>query len=99
MKAFFIVVGVVAFIAGASVWSGFALSILWAWFITPVFHVPHLSIPSAIGLSLVVSMFTSKPDPSNKKEEKNAKLIYGTIYAVFLPALTLVLGAIVHLFM
>lgn len=35
--------------------SGYALSILWEWFIVPIFNVPSLSAPIAIGIMLIVN--------------------------------------------
>lgn len=35
-------------------WSGLTLSLLWAWFVVPVFAVPVLSVLQAYGLALVV---------------------------------------------
>ncbi len=36
----------------AALWNGLALSILWGWFIVPVFSLPALSVASAAGVSL-----------------------------------------------
>ena len=42
----------------APIMNGFAISTLWGWFIVPMFGLPALSIPYAIGLSLIVSYMT-----------------------------------------
>lgn len=42
----------------AACWGGYVLSVMWAWFIVPVFQAPTLRIPYAIGLALVMSMLT-----------------------------------------
>jgi hypothetical protein len=38
---------------------GFVLKTLWNWFMVPQFRLPALGIASAIGISIVMSMFTS----------------------------------------
>ena len=46
-------------------WSGFTLSVLWGWFMLPLFGLPALSIAQAYGLMLVVRVakgFDTKTD-------------------------------------
>ncbi|ULR87407.1 hypothetical protein [Comamonas sp. B21-038] len=38
----------------AAAWSGFTLSVLWGWFVVPVFSLPALSVAQAYGIALVV---------------------------------------------
>lgn len=45
-----------AILAALYVWYGFALSILWGWFMVPGFGAPALSIPMSIGVALTVGM-------------------------------------------
>jgi len=42
----------------AVMWKGFVLSKLWGWFIVDKFELPALTIAQAIGLAIVVGMFT-----------------------------------------
>lgn len=35
-------------------WSGFTLSVLWGWFVVPMFGLPALSVAQAYGIALVV---------------------------------------------
>lgn len=79
----------------ASVWSGFVLSILWGWFIVPAFHLPQISIPLAIGISLVVGMLTyqvsaQEPDKTYRKRSVTVAIVY--------PLLLLIFAAIVRAF-
>ncbi len=71
MKSFLAVVGFLAMLILSPIWTGFVLSVLWAWFIIPVFHVRPISIVLAIGLSLVMGMFMSRYSPTEDGEEKN----------------------------
>jgi hypothetical protein len=47
------------------IYHGLVLSIMWAWFVCPSLGAPKLSIPAAIGISLVVGMLTSHPENEN----------------------------------
>lgn len=38
----------------AAAWSGFTLSVLWGWFVVPMFGLPALSVAQAYGIALVV---------------------------------------------
>lgn len=40
--------------------SGFILQIIWSWFIVKTFHVKELTIPQAIGFSIVVHYLISR---------------------------------------
>ena len=68
----------------------FVLIRLWAWFIVPTFQLPLLNYPYAIGLSLVIGLFTI-----GAKTEEGKKLWF---YAILGPFLTLFMGWIVKMF-
>lgn len=90
-----------AVIVCSSIFYGFVLSILWGWFVVPALHAPTLSIPLAIGLSQVVSMFTYRAgDTSEKSSGKSAGdwLLHAVVFAIVPPLLFLAMGFIVHLF-
>jgi len=39
--------------------NGFVLSVLWGWFVVPIFHLPILPIIPAIGIFLTINLFTA----------------------------------------
>lgn len=51
---------------------GYTVSVLWGWFVAPLFHLPTLTIASAYGLALVYTGFsdwnTPKADTSKSVE-------------------------------
>lgn len=51
----------------AMVLRGWVLSIVWRWFVVSQFHIMGLTIPAAIGLSIVICMFTDKSASSEPK--------------------------------
>lgn len=75
----------------SSIANGFVLSILWGWFVVPLFEVPSLTIAQAIGISIVVSYFTNQYNDSDKKEEKSLteKIIYLILLAIMRPVIVL----------
>jgi hypothetical protein len=84
--------GWIALLAGAAVWRGYVLSILWVWFIVRAFDAPPISIPLAIGVSLIVSFLTRQW----QKEKHATSFVIGM--AIFAPAMTLFIGWIVTKF-
>lgn len=48
--------------------SGLVLTDLWAWFIVPTFGLDPLSLPAAIGLSIIVGYLTANQAPDSDKE-------------------------------
>ncbi len=51
--------------------NGWALHLLWLWFIVPIFNLPALSIGQAIGLGMIVSFLTYHYQASPKDKDEN----------------------------
>lgn len=81
--------------------NGWALSILWDWFVTSVFDVPSLNVPIAIGLSIVIGYLTaSTPDLDKKTESKSEgefvqSVCTSVMYSFLRPLIILGVGWIV----
>lgn len=94
----FVVIGVVlgflAFVVSSAMLRGFVFTKLWGWFVVPLFDVPQLSTVYAIGIALLIGMFTNRHD----KEESSKD--WGTIIvkAFVTPLLVLFVGWIISLF-
>jgi hypothetical protein len=85
----------------AAMLNGWALSLLWAWFIIPTFELPKLSIPAAIGLSMVVAYLTYQVR-NNKDEEKEKyweSLVRGGLTTTTKALFALLFGAVVKMWM
>jgi hypothetical protein len=83
-------------IVASSVFRGWILTLLWAWFVVPQFHLSQLTIPIAIGLALILGYLT-QPNIGTKEPEKTSWA--ATFLASFIgPIITLGVGWIVHLF-
>ena len=89
-------------IVGGSILNGYVLSVLWVWFVVPIFGLPALSIISAIGVSMVVSYLTYH-DAGYKKEKTEADLTrsFAHMVAVMIirPSFVLLFGWILNCFM
>lgn len=80
-----VVLGVVLIIAGTLL-SGWALSVMWAWYVVPVFELPVLGIKNAILLATLIGYFTPTElykDAENKTE--NQKILNGIAAILFKP--------------
>ena len=100
MKAIGYISTTVIFMVLSSLWNGYALSILWRWFMVPSLGLPPLSIGYAIGLSLVVGYLTQNTKPSKKDDRQYAEiLIEGTVTAALKPAFALLFGFVVTAFL
>ena len=76
---------------------GLSLKILWTWFIVPLFHLPVLTIPHAIGLILVA--YAVRPEWNTPVPEEWEDFFWFRIqHLITGPVLTLVTGWIVHWF-
>lgn len=84
----------------STVVNGWALMTLWGWFIVPVFELPSLTIVKAIGVAMVISFLTKHHNLSEQKKGSTSEMISFLIGSSFvLPAITVLIGFIVHLFM
>jgi hypothetical protein len=69
-------VGIVALVVLSTLLRGYALSVLWGWFMVPTLGLPHLSVAQAIGIAIVVSFLTYQDHSDlQKKEESNGETI------------------------
>lgn len=95
----YVTVGLVALVLGV-VFSGYALSVLWSWFASPIFGLAELSVPEAIGVALIVS-FLAREQPEENKESKQFSEILGRIFAtsIMRPLGAIFAGWIITFFM
>lgn len=93
-----IIFGTIGLLVVATLWRAWVLTVLWSWFLIPL-GAPAISITSAIGISLVVGMFTSHIQTKMETATDTSTLIgkaLGT--AIGGPAVVLLIGWIVTLF-
>lgn len=75
-------------------WYGFTLSVMWGWFIVPVFHVDPIRVPYAIGLAYIVQWLTH---PTNKPDN-DPELEHLLVMAIVRPLVLLFAGWVVTWF-
>lgn len=92
--------GIVAMMPLIYVFDGYVLSVLWKWFAVPVFHLPALAIPYAIGISIIMSLLTHQEVPAEKKDDSGSITKCFNILgkALVRPAMALFIGWIVRMF-
>jgi hypothetical protein len=75
---------------------GWVSSIMWGWFIVPLFGLPVLTIPYAIGISAVAALFKGNSS-TNKDDNKSAttKFLEALFVAFVSPLISLGFGWIV----
>lgn len=96
MEAFVKVVLWLIALVVSVLFNGYALTILWRWFVVPTFGLVQLSIPAAIGFSLTVSYLTTR---SSELKSDDDDIAAAFIRALLLPTLVLAFGYIVQLWM
>lgn len=92
-----------------AIFHGYALSVLWGWFVVPTFGAPDLAVVPAIGIGLMVG-FLSRQLPRRKTQEEKEEeeqeenkvwkdFAYNMAMTILWPSTILLAGWIVHLFM
>lgn len=95
MSVILIVLFTLGFMVGLYAIQGWVLSILWAWFIVPMFNLPPLGILQAIGITLVVGLLTGSAYKAPQNKE-NGERYAAIVTAVIGPFVVLLVGWIVH---
>lgn len=81
------------------VMDGWALSLLWEWFIYPI-GGPQLNIPQAIGFSIVVRYLTHQHQKDENKDKPFTEVLSWSIaLAIVKPLMALGVGLIIKSFM
>ncbi|MBI2985058.1 MAG: hypothetical protein HYY50_05555 [Candidatus Kerfeldbacteria bacterium] len=93
-------VGLVMLVGLSSIYSGFALSVLWGWFVVPTFGAPQLALLPAIWINLTMGFLTSNPSYKKRGPESFSELVLWRIAVHAMNAsVALAVGWVVHLFM
>ena len=104
-KALFSCIGLLTFAVTLTVFSalvnGWVLTMLWVWFITPIFSIRPLTIAEAIGIGLIISYLTYHSTKPNKSDSTDtAEIVINAVLQAIIPALTtLIFGWVVVQFM
>ena len=80
------------------VFTGYVLTCLWQWFLIPAFAVPALSLKTACGMSIIVSLLASQFIRNYAEDEKDELevAVAGYIYMFLLPAACWVFGWLIY---
>jgi len=90
--------GLLATVAGIA-WAGYVLTILWEWFVVPLFGLPHLTIPAALGLSLVVGYMTKDGQQMKTGENFGGAVFKALLGLLLKPAVALGVGWVIRGFL
>lgn len=82
-----------------SLWNGYALSILWGWFVVPVFSAPPLGVAAAIGIAIVASYLTYHYRHEPEHGSVTDRLATSIVWALVKPCFALALGYVVQRFL
>lgn len=94
MNTFLKIVGVIIACIISPIWNGYVFCVLWSWFIVTQFGLPQLSIPSALGISLLIRFTTY-----DYKKGENKGLVESIVIVFAVPLFILIVGKIITLFM
>ena len=92
-----VIVGAVVVAAAFAVWRAYVMTVLWSWFVIPMFGLQPLTIAVAFGLCLFVALFSRRTN-SDEENEKMKSWQYWAVNAVS-PLAILGLGWIAKQFM
>jgi hypothetical protein len=81
----------------STVVNGWALSLLWAWFVVPIFELPDLSLMQAIGIAMIINFSTSNLAKEKIQAEKGWPDIIGNYLggAIGYPVISVYVGWII----
>ena len=83
--------------------NGWAIAKLWGWFMVPIFGLPVLTIPMALGVGTVVVYLTHRIDWAEAKTDSGKGighvLVKGFAIATFKPLISVLFGYIIKCWM
>jgi len=100
MKATGYIIATLAIIA-SPILNGWVLSKIWVWFVANKFGLPILSIPEAIGITIIAAMLTHQFRPAIQEDKRplRERTIEAFSRAIFGPLITLGVASIVGNFL
>lgn len=78
-------------------YNGWALQLLWSWFMVPIFGLPALSIAQAIAVAMIIGFVTYQYHESPKETKENG-LVTAVFLLLFRPLVYLGFGLILRNF-
>jgi hypothetical protein len=81
------------------IFSGYAFTVLWDWFIVPIFGISSLELTEAMGLVLIINYTTMRVDTNSEKKEPREAMINAIAIGITKPLLALLSGWVITLFM
>lgn len=75
---------------------GLVLMALWKWFLVPAFALPLLTEMTAIGISIIATLLTYRPNFSDHGRRTSLQEFYEFAAELFFPALFLFSGWVLH---
>lgn len=85
---------------GLTVLRGIVLQALWSWFVAETFDIITLTLPQAIGLTLIVSYLTYQYDARQPDEpgDYREKAVTSVLAGLLICGMSYLVGALVHSF-
>lgn len=77
--------GMALFVVCSALLNGFALSVIWGWFMPGIFGLPELRLVEAIGVALIVSYLTHQYSDATTKHDGAEAMGYMIAHAVLKP--------------
>lgn len=79
-------------------WNGYVLQFLWAWFASPIFDFPLLTLLQAIGLRILIGSFNIDIQKQKDKSinEKYEDIAYELVESFVAPGFMLIFGWFIH---
>lgn len=78
---------------------GWALAILWGWFVVPIFELPSLTIAEAIGISMIMSFLTHTTELKTDDQKTGDYIVRTVSLAIMHPIFAVLAGLVVVQFM
>lgn len=94
------VIGLTVIVLIAIIGKGLVLTKFWEWFISDYFDIKKLTIPNALGISLIFEMITKNYDKEKYKEKdkENNVTLETALRSILTLIFALLIGYIIYLF-
>ena len=96
LAALITLAGTLGMVVINAIFNGFVLAKFWDWFVVPVFHLPRLSIPVALGIGVMVTFLAH--NQLHDEPENTEAALKGLLRVTIRTGIYFTFGWIVHFY-
>lgn len=76
-------------LVACTVWEGYVLHVMWAWYLTPILGWKAITVSQGVGVAAIAGLLTHQAPADAFDDSRSAKVV---VWAILAPAIALLVG-------